>query len=72
MPRYYNSGNEPLIPEGRWGEGVTMPGEAYETDTELGPPWTLDDEADAALTQPDEVTDSGPLVGHAETNQEAS
>lgn len=51
MTRYYNGGTQPLVPEGRWGEGVIMPGEAYETDAVLGPPWTVDAEADAALGQ---------------------
>lgn len=49
MPRYYNGGYEPLVPEGRWGEGVIMPGEPYDTDAELGAPWTCDAETDAAL-----------------------
>lgn len=48
MPRYYNGGTVPLIPEGRWGEGVIMPGEPYDTDSELGPPWTLDTETTEA------------------------
>jgi len=46
---YFNGGTQPLVPEGRWGEGVVMPGERYETDGELGPPWTIDPEAEAAL-----------------------
>lgn len=46
---YFNGGSMPLVPEGRWGEGVIMPGEPYETDAILGSPWVQDPEAVAAL-----------------------
>jgi hypothetical protein len=49
MPTYFNGGTVPLVPEGKWGEGVIMPGEPYTTDAPLGPPWTLDSEAEADL-----------------------
>lgn len=48
MPRYFNGGTQPLVLQ--WGEGVIMPGECVDTDDELGPPWTIDNEADAAWT----------------------
>ena len=55
MTLYFNGGTQPLVPcvDG-WGEGVVMPGYSFETDAVLGPPWTEDAEAAAAIvTVPD-------------------
>ena len=55
MARYFNGGTVPLVLQ--WGEGVIMPGEYVDTDDLLGPPWTIDDEADKAVTGLREVED---------------
>ena len=60
MPVYFNGGTQPLVPEGRWGEGVIMPGERYETEAVLGPPWVIDAEAEAALAATNPAVVSPP------------
>lgn len=45
--RWFNGGTQPLVPDGQWGKGVIMPGEYYDTDKTMTPPWILDAEAEA-------------------------
>lgn len=59
--RLFNGGPDPVVPDGRWGEGVVLPGQFIEVDEAdaarySDPPWTRDSEAEQALTR------LGPLV----------
>lgn len=45
MTRYHNGGTVPLVPPGQWGAGSIKPGEHYDTDAVLGPPWVADVQA---------------------------
>ena len=50
----YNGGTQPLVPAGRWGQGVVMPGEGIEVDNPetYGSPWTTDPESDPKPVSP--------------------
>ena len=72
MNRYRNGGTIPLVPEGRWGEGVYMPGEAYETEATLGPPWVLETPKTDRRSKSSSKAVSGPQdapQGTSDTNQ---
>ena len=71
MTLYFNGGTQPLVPcVGGWGEGVVLPGQSFETAAVLGPPWTEDAEAAAALVSvPDPgtgVSSDSASDGHSE------
>jgi len=62
--RLYNGGTQPLVPAGRWGDGVIMPGEWIEVDDpgSYGPPWRRDDEVEGESSPRAPEAAHGPEV----------
>lgn len=60
LSKLFNRSTQPLVPDDvGWGGGVVMPGEFFKTASpegyapdQSGSPWTVDQEAEAALARP--------------------